>query len=69
MSEKMASSEAHRQLLVRCRVRNRDSEISVRFVEHSLFRLWQYMMANKHDIRVLDATACLWLPGPGVDCF
>lgn len=58
----MASSDAHRQLLVRCRVRNRDGEFSVRFVEHSLFRLWQYMMANKHDIRVLDATLCLWLP-------
>ena len=31
-------------------------------MEHSLFRLWQYMMANKHDIRVFDATVCLWLP-------
>ncbi|MDH3641089.1 MAG: hypothetical protein OES38_03280 [Gammaproteobacteria bacterium] len=58
----MANSETHRQLLVRCRVRNRDAEFSVRFVEHSLYRLWQYMMANKHDIVVADAAVCLWLP-------
>ena len=58
----MAMSEIHRQLLVRCQVRNRDDELSLRFVEHSLFRLWQYMMANKHDILVHDASVCLWLP-------
>jgi hypothetical protein len=58
----MAKLETHRQLLVRCNVHNREDEVSLRFVEHSLFRLWQYMMANKHDIRVFDATVCLWLP-------
>ena len=51
----MAIPEIHRQLLVRCMVRNRDAEISVRFVEHGLYRLWQYMMVNKHNIEVEDA--------------
>ncbi len=58
----MAIPEIRRQPLVRCMVRNRDAEISVRFVEHSLYRLWQYMMVNKHNIEVEDASVCLWLP-------
>ncbi|MEZ5558862.1 MAG: hypothetical protein R3E86_10035 [Pseudomonadales bacterium] len=58
----MALSDSHRQLLVRCRMRNRDGETSVRFVEQSLFRLWQYMMANKHALVVTQVDLCLWLP-------
>ena len=49
-------------MLVRCGISNRSGDPGVRFVEHSLFRLWQYMMANKHDIVVRDAELCLWLP-------
>ena len=52
----------HRQVLVRCRVINRDAVTSVRFIEHDHFRLWQYMMANKHRLIVQDAAPCLWLP-------
>lgn len=58
----MASTDSHRQLLVRCTVRNRAGEVSVRFVEHHLFRLWQYMMANKHGLRVEDVDLALWVP-------
>ena len=58
----MTSPDPHRQLLVRCQVNNRAHESSVRFVEHSLYRLWQYMMANKHQLRVQQASVCLWLP-------
>ncbi len=54
--------ETHRHLLVCCTVTNRSGDESVRYVEHSLYRLWQYMMANKHDIVVRDAAVCLWLP-------
>ena len=58
----MTTPGSHRQLLVRCQVNNRAQELSVRFVEHSLYRLWQYMMANKHQLRVQQASVCLWLP-------
>ena len=55
-------ADAHRQLLVRCVVKNATEAESIRYVEHSHYRLWQYMMANKHAIRVLEANVCLWLP-------
>jgi len=58
----MSDSNSHRQLLVRCVVSNADDERSVRFVEHSVYRLWQYMMANKHGLLVAQASLCLWLP-------
>ena len=56
------AEKPHRQLLVRCEIKNRHGEASVRFVEHSLYRLWQYMMANKHQLLVQRASICLWLP-------
>jgi hypothetical protein len=56
------STASHRHVLVRCSVINRDAVTSVRFIEHDHFRLWQYMMANKHDLVVQDAAPCLWLP-------
>ena len=56
------SVNAHRHVLVRCSVINRDSAISVRFIEQDHFRLWQYMMANKHGLIVQDVAPCLWLP-------
>ncbi len=59
----MDQPETHRHLLVCCTVTNRSGEESLRYVEHSLYRLWQYMMVNKHSIVVRDATVCLWLPG------
>ncbi|MCB1686431.1 MAG: hypothetical protein R3E82_00195 [Pseudomonadales bacterium] len=58
----MSNSGSHRQMLVRCGISNRSGAPGVRFVEHSLFRLWQYMMANKHNILVENAELCLWLP-------
>jgi hypothetical protein len=58
----MALTDSHRQLLVRCSVRNRDGETSVRFIEQNLFRLWQYMMANKHGLQVERVEVSLWLP-------
>lgn len=56
------SAPLHRHVLVRCEVINRDKVTSVRFVEQDHFRLWQYMMANKHDLIVQGAAPCLWLP-------
>ncbi len=56
------STPLHRHVLVRCEVANRDGITSVRFIEQDHFRLWQYMMANKHDLIVQNAAPCLWLP-------
>jgi len=56
------STPLHRHVLVRCEVVNRESAVSIRFVEQDHFRLWQYMMANKHDLIVRSAAPCLWLP-------
>ncbi len=58
----MTDSRSHRQLLVRCDVVNQRQEPSVRFVEHSVYQLWRYMMANKHNIQVSRAELALWLP-------
>ena len=55
------STVPHRHVLVRCEVTNRDAVSSVRFVEQDHYRLWQYMMANKHDLIVRNAAPCLWL--------
>ena len=56
------SISPHRHVLVRCCVINRDSAISVRFIEQDHFRLWQYVMANKHGLIVQDVAPCLWIP-------
>lgn len=59
-----SDAKAHarsRHVLVRCVVENRSGTPSLRFVEQSHYRLWQYMMANKHDLRVTAASLALWL--------
>jgi hypothetical protein len=58
----MALTHSQRQLLVRCEITNRDGDPGVRFVEHNVFRLWQYMMANKHGLVVHGLSVGLWLP-------
>ena len=58
----MSHSDVHRYLLVRCETTNRQQQPSIRFVEHNVFRLWQYTMANKHGLEVRHAKVCLWLP-------
>lgn len=49
------------QKLVRCQVVNRYQEASVRFVEIGAFRLWEYLMTNKHGLSVSEPTLCLWI--------
>lgn len=58
----MAAPIPHRFLLVRCEVTNQSGESSLRYVEHNQFRLWQYLMVNRHNIRVEKAGMALWLP-------
>lgn len=49
------------QKLVRCDVVNRYHESSIRFVEIDAFKLWEYLMSNKHGLRVTNPTLCLWV--------
>lgn len=59
--QKQETQPEHRYFLVRCEMLNRDGARSVRYVEHQNFRLWQYLMANKHHLQVDRASLCLWL--------
>jgi len=49
------------QKLVRCQVVNRYQETSIRFVEISAFKLWEYLMTTKHGLKVGEPSLCLWL--------
>jgi hypothetical protein len=49
------------QKLVRCRVVNRYQETSIRFVEIDAFKLWEYLMTNKHGLKVGEPSLCLWV--------
>lgn len=51
------------QKLMRCEVVNRYHESSVRFVELDAFKLWQYLISNKHGMKVGEPTLCLWVDG------
>ncbi|MDY6942559.1 MAG: hypothetical protein SVU69_06030 [Pseudomonadota bacterium] len=56
-----AHPELHSQKLVRCHIRNPQSETSIRFVELENFRLWEYMMRHKHGLVAEAVSLCLWV--------
>ena len=47
--------------LIRCNVINRYNEESIRFIELSNFKLWEYLMTNKHGIKIGNMSLCLWV--------
>jgi len=49
------------QKLIRCQVTNRYQETSTRFIEIGAFKLWEYMMTNKHGLKVGEPSLCLWV--------
>jgi len=49
------------QKLVRCQVVNRYKETSIRFIEIGAFKLWEYLMTNKHGLKVGEPQLCLWI--------
>jgi hypothetical protein len=49
------------QKLVRCEVVNRYREGSTRFVALEAFKLWEYLMTEKHGLQVSEPRLCLWL--------
>jgi|GEM_PF-281308 len=50
-----------RQKLVRCSVSSNSGEDNIRIVELENFRLWEYLMTNKHGLTVSDLYLCLWV--------
>lgn len=47
--------------LIRCNVVNRYNEESIRFIEFNNFKLWEYLMTNKHGIKIGSMSLCLWI--------
>ncbi len=47
--------------LIRCNVVNRYNEESIRFIEFNNFKLWEYLMTNKHGIKIGNMSLCLWI--------
>ena len=57
-----ATSPLHQtQKLMRCRVVNRYREAGIRFVELDAFKLWEYLMTNKHGQQIDEPVLCLWI--------
>ncbi|MGB0665034.1 MAG: hypothetical protein ACPGMR_14720 [Pontibacterium sp.] len=62
MAASSTSNEFHRtQKLVQCSTENTDGEKRTRLVEMDNFRLWEYMMGHKHNLKVSDIQPCLWV--------
>ncbi|MGB0466047.1 MAG: hypothetical protein ACPGF7_00780 [Pontibacterium sp.] len=49
------------QKLVQCYTENERGERRLRLVEMENFRLWEYMMTNKHGLKILEPEPCLWI--------
>lgn len=51
----------HFKKLMKCEVRNKKQESSVRFIEWDYFKLWEYLMIHKHGMQVVTRFLHLWL--------
>ena len=49
------------QKLIRCQLTSPGGNRQTRFIEFELFKLWQYMMQNKHGFDVSGLTMGLWV--------
>lgn len=47
--------------LIRCSLINKDNKLSVRFVEMDHYRLWSYMITQKHGFTIKDTFLSLWV--------
>ena len=52
---------AETEKLIRCHVTNRYNEQTVRLIEFNNFKLWEYLMTNKHGARINNISLCLWI--------
>ncbi len=62
MKSTTKEKDHHRQLLAHCQVRNAAGQISERFVDHSEYSLWRFLLEEKHHLNVLGQQACVWVP-------
>ena len=62
MKGNTSAHSSHRQLLMRCRVTNRHGQASERFIDHSEFPLWRFLMEERHGLKVEELTPCVWVP-------
>lgn len=56
--------EEHRRgsrKLIRCLASNGAGQASTRYVELEYFRLWEYMMSQRHGFEIRDLGLCMWL--------
>lgn len=47
--------------LIRCLGVNGEGHASTRYVEIECFRLWRYLMSERHGFEITDIALCLWL--------
>ena len=47
--------------LVRCELFNKNNVGSIRLVELTHFKLWEYMIQHKHGMEIRDKELCLWV--------
>lgn len=47
--------------LVRCELFNKNNVSSIRLVELSHFKLWEYMIQHKHGMEIRNKELCLWV--------
>ncbi len=59
MPEEQIYAESRK--LIRCFVTKKGGEPSIRFVELEFFKLWKYMMQNRHGFEVDYLSLCLWV--------
>lgn len=49
------------QKLIRCVARNSKCDGRLRLVEMESFKLWEYLMTTKHDMKIEEPAPCLWV--------
>lgn len=47
--------------LVRCFIVSREGVKKLRYVEIETFRLWEFLMTEKHGQKVIEPVPCLWI--------
>lgn len=62
MKGNTSTHSSHRQLLMRCQVTNSRGDSSERFVDHSEYDLWRFLMEQRHGLAVQAIAPCVWVP-------
>jgi hypothetical protein len=57
---------SHRQLLVQCATINQQGLSSVRYIEQTLYSLWEHLVSSRHGLSITGTSTCLWVPDSDV---